>query len=81
MSRALNAAMLHLFSLGISLHHLALQLVSLDWLTSACMPLTLLISINVRSQQKTIINAMAVNEDGVMATGGMYCKIWRILLI
>lgn len=23
------------------------------------------------SQQKTIINAMAVNEDGVMATGGM----------
>lgn len=24
------------------------------------------------SQQKTIINAMAVNEDGVLATGGMY---------
>lgn len=23
------------------------------------------------SQQKTIINAMAVNEDGVLATGGM----------
>lgn len=23
-----------------------------------------------RSQQKTIINAMAVNEEGVMATGG-----------
>lgn len=25
-----------------------------------------------RSQQKTIINAMAVNEDGVMATGGKF---------
>lgn len=24
------------------------------------------------SQQKTIINAMAVNDDGVMATGGVY---------
>lgn len=25
-----------------------------------------------RSQQKTIINAMAVNEEGVMATGGTF---------
>ena len=24
---------------------------------------------------------MAVNEDGVMATGGMHCKVWCIILI
>nr|POE49697.1 protein pleiotropic regulatory locus 1 [Quercus suber] len=29
-----------------------------------------------RSQQKTIINAMAVNEEGVMATGGDNGSMW-----
>lgn len=32
------------------------------------------------SQQKTIINAMAVNEDGVMVTGGMNLEQSKILL-
>ncbi|KAL9363729.1 hypothetical protein Peur_041602 [Populus x canadensis] len=31
---------------------------------------------NMLSQQKTIINAMAVNEDGVMATGGDNGSLW-----
>lgn len=31
---------------------------------------------NMLSQQKTIINAMAVNEDGVMATGGDNGSMW-----
>ncbi|CAL8080770.1 unnamed protein product [Prunus armeniaca] len=31
---------------------------------------------NMLSQQKTIINAMAVNEDGVMATGGDNGSVW-----
>ncbi|CAG7883648.1 unnamed protein product [Brassica rapa] len=31
---------------------------------------------NMLSQQKTIINAMAVNEDGVMVTGGDNGSIW-----
>ncbi|XP_050216982.1 protein pleiotropic regulatory locus 1 isoform X1 [Mercurialis annua] len=31
---------------------------------------------NMLSQQKTIINAMAVNEDGVVATGGDNGSIW-----
>ncbi|XP_015573253.2 protein pleiotropic regulatory locus 1 [Ricinus communis] len=31
---------------------------------------------NMLSQQKTIINTMAVNEDGVMATGGDNGSIW-----
>jgi len=30
-----------------------------------------------RSQQKTIINSMAVNEDGVLATAGMMFLSWR----
>ncbi|MBA0681592.1 hypothetical protein Goari_023387 [Gossypium aridum] len=31
---------------------------------------------NMLSQQKTIINTMAVNEDGVMATGGDNGSLW-----
>ncbi|WCJ23482.1 Pre-mRNA-splicing factor PRP46 [Euphorbia peplus] len=31
---------------------------------------------NMLSQQKTIINAMAINEDGVMATGGDNGSMW-----
>ncbi|KAG5521167.1 hypothetical protein RHGRI_033650 [Rhododendron griersonianum] len=31
---------------------------------------------NMLSQQKTIINAMAVNEEGVMATGGDNGSLW-----
>ncbi|KAJ6897871.1 protein pleiotropic regulatory locus 1-like [Populus alba x Populus x berolinensis] len=31
---------------------------------------------NMLSQQKTIVNAMAVNEDGVMATGGDNGSLW-----
>lgn len=31
---------------------------------------------NMLSQQKTIINAMAVNEDGVLATGGDNGSLW-----
>jgi len=32
------------------------------------------------SQQKTIINAMAVNEEGVMVTGGIGLELNKILL-
>ncbi|BBH06517.1 pleiotropic regulatory locus 1 [Prunus dulcis] len=31
---------------------------------------------NMLSQQKTIVNAMAVNRDGVMATGGDNGSVW-----
>ncbi|GKV31477.1 hypothetical protein SLEP1_g40162 [Rubroshorea leprosula] len=31
---------------------------------------------NMLSQQKTIINSMAINEDGVMATGGDNGSLW-----
>ncbi|CAO2034198.1 unnamed protein product [Urochloa humidicola] len=31
---------------------------------------------NMLSQQKTIINSMAVNEDGVLATGGDNGSLW-----
>ena len=36
------------------------------------------IFITFRSQQKTIINSMAVNEDGVLATGGMSYVLYKL---
>lgn len=31
---------------------------------------------NTLQQQKAIVNAMAINEDGVMATGGDNGSLW-----
>jgi hypothetical protein len=39
-----------------------------------------LICFTCSSQQKTIINAMAVNEEGVMVTGGICLELNKILL-
>ena len=36
---------------------------------------------NSLQQQKTIVNCMAINEDGVMATGGDNGSLWHAPLL